>query len=111
MAALKNAKMLEIKDDKPVIGKRTDESLPINSMPLPITVLKIGDNLIVDPTEAEQKVLDARLTVAVLEDDTLCALQKGGNASLSVKDLNDMIELAIKKSHELREKLMEALKK
>jgi exosome complex component RRP42 len=109
LAALKDAKMLEVKDDKVVIGKRTKQKLPIMSMPLPVTVLKIGENFIVDPTEAEEKVLDARLTVSVLEDDIICALQKGGDASLSVKDINDMIDLAIKKSHELRKKLMEAL--
>ncbi|MBW2990688.1 exosome complex protein Rrp42 [Candidatus Woesearchaeota archaeon] len=111
LAALKDAKMLEVKHDKPVFGKRTKHELPITSMPIPITVLKIGDNLIVDPTDAEEKVLDARLTVSVLEDNTLCAMQKGGDASLSVKDINGMIELAIKKSIEARKKLEEALKK
>jgi exosome complex component RRP42 len=109
LAAIKNTKMLEIENDKIVIGKRTNESLPINSMPLPITVLKIGDNLIVDPTDSEEDVLDARLTVAVLDDDSLCALQKGGDASLTTKDINEMIDLAIKKSRELRKKLQEAL--
>jgi len=110
LAALKDAKMLEIKNDKVVIGKRTDEPLPVVSMPIPVTVLKIGDNLIIDPTDAEEDVLDARLTVSVLDDDTLCAMQKGGNASLTTKDINEMIELAIKKSHEIRKKLKEALK-
>jgi exosome complex RNA-binding protein Rrp42 (RNase PH superfamily) len=47
--------------------------------------------------------------VSILEDDTLCALQKGGDASLTTKDINEMIDLAIKKSHEIRKKLQEAL--
>jgi len=79
------------------------------SMPVPVTILKIGDNLIVDPTEAEEAVLDARLTVSILEDGTLCALQKGGDASLSVKDINEMINLAVKKSQDIRRKIYEAL--
>ena len=54
-------------------------------------------------------MLDARLTVSVLEDDTLCALQKGGDASLTTKDINEMIDLAIRKSHEIRDKIKEAL--
>nr|MCK4929910.1 exosome complex protein Rrp42 [Nanoarchaeota archaeon] len=111
LTALKNAKMLEVENDKVVFGKRTKQDLPITSMPLPVTILKIGDNLIVDPTNAEEKVLDARLTVSVLEDDTLCAMQKGGDASLSIKDINEMIDLAIKKSQEIRKKLQEALAK
>ncbi|MBN2458851.1 exosome complex protein Rrp42 [Candidatus Woesearchaeota archaeon] len=111
LAALKDARMLEIENDKIAIGKRTEEKLPINSMPIPITILKIGDNFIVDPTFEEEAVLDARLTVAVLEDDNLCALQKGGDASLTAKDIKEMTALAIKKSHELRDKLSEALGK
>ena len=111
LAALKDAKMLETKGDKAVYGKRTKHSLPIMSMPIPVTVLKIGDNFIIDPTDAEEKVFDARLTVSVLEDDTLCALQKGGDASLSVKDIDEMTGLAIKKSQEVRKKLQEALEK
>jgi exosome complex component RRP42 len=109
LAAIKNTKMVEIENDKIVIGKRTNESLPVVSMPIPVTVLKIGDNLIVDPTDEEEEVLDARLTVSILEDDTLCAMQKGGDASLTTKDINDMIDLAIRKSHEIRKKLQEAL--
>ncbi len=111
LAALKNAKMTELKDNKVQYGKRTKQDLPIRSMPIPVTVVKIGENLIVDPTDAEEKVLDARLTVSVLEDDTICAMQKGGNATLSVKDINEMMDLAIKKSQELRKKLEEALAK
>jgi exosome complex component RRP42 len=109
LAAIKNTKMVEIENDKIVIGKRTNESLPVVGMPIPVTVLKIGDNLIVDPTDEEEEVLDARLTVSILEDDTLCAMQKGGDASLTTKDINEMIDLAIKKSHEIRKKLQEAL--
>jgi exosome complex component RRP42 len=109
LAALKNAKMLELENDKIVIGKRTDQDLPVTSMPLPITVIKIGDNLIVDPTYDEEEALDARLTVSVLEDNTLCAMQKGGNSPLTTKDINEMIDLAIRKSQELRKKLEEAL--
>ncbi|MBU1199614.1 MAG: exosome complex protein Rrp42 [Nanoarchaeota archaeon] len=111
LAALKNAKMVELKDGKPLFGKRTKENLPVSCMPIPVTVLKIGDNLIVDPTHEEEKAVDARLTVSVLEDNTICAMQKGGDSPLSEKDINDMVDLAIKKSQELRKILNEALAK
>ena len=80
-------------------------------MPIPVTVVKIGANLIIDPTDAEEKVLDARLTVSILEDNSICAMQKGGDSPLSEKDINDMVDLAVKKSQELRKKLEEALAK
>lgn len=109
LAALYNSRLPKIENDKIVSGSKTDEHIPMNSMPIPITVIKIGDNLLVDPTEAEYESLDARLTVAVLEDGTLCAMQKGGDASLTANDLNDMLDLAIAKSAEVRQKVKEAL--
>ncbi|MBN2142759.1 exosome complex protein Rrp42 [Candidatus Woesearchaeota archaeon] len=109
LTALYSAKMPKLENDKVVPGTKTEEGIPLNAMPLPVTVIKIGDNLIVDPTEAEMQNLDARLTIAVLEDGNLCAMQKGGNASLTVKDLNEMLDLAIAKSQELRQKVKAAL--
>jgi exosome complex component RRP42 len=109
LAALQNTRMPEIKDDKIVSGTKTDAKLPLMAMPIPITVGKIGDNFIVDPTDAEEDALDARLTVAVLDDGNLCAMQKGGDSSLTTKDINEMIELAVQKSQEIRRKLEEAL--
>ena len=50
----------------------------------------------------EGKVIDARLTVASLSDDTLCALQKGGEYSLTVEEIDKMVEIALEKSKELR---------
>jgi len=109
LAALYNARMPKLENDKVVSGSKTDEHIPMKSMPVPVTVIKIGESLLVDPTEDEYDCLDARLTVAVLDDNSLCAMQKGGNASLSAKDLNDMIDLAIAKSQEIRAKIKEAL--
>jgi exosome complex component RRP42 len=111
LAALHNTKMLELKDDKIVIGSKTEENLPVGEMPIPVTILKIGESLIVDPTDAEEDSLDARLTVSVLEDGNLCAMQKGGDASLSINEISEMIDLAILKSKEIRAKLYAVIDK
>ncbi|MFH0870681.1 MAG: exosome complex protein Rrp42 [archaeon] len=110
LTALYCTKMPELKNDKIVIGSKTDKMLPVTTMPVPVTVFKVGDNFILDPTDDEEKGIDARLTVAVLEDGTLCAMQKGGTESLTAKDINDMVDLAIRKSHDLRQKVKEALR-
>jgi len=102
MAALKNAKFPEFKDGKPDYKKLSKKSLPISKVPIEVTVAKIGDNFLVDLTDEEEKFVDARLTVAVLEDGNLCAMQKGGDSPLSEDDVFKMIDLAIKKSKELR---------
>ncbi|MEM3374097.1 MAG: exosome complex protein Rrp42 [Candidatus Woesearchaeota archaeon] len=102
MLALKNARFPEIEGEKIDYKKHTNKKLPILTEPVSITVLKIGDFFIVDPLPQEEAVLDARLTVATLEDGTICALQKGGSTPLSQNDISKMIDLAFEKSKELR---------
>jgi exosome complex component RRP42 len=105
IAAIKNAKFPELKDGVVDYKKVSKKGLPMTKTPVEITVAKIGDNFLVDLTDEEERFVDARLTVAVLEDGSLCAMQKGGDASLSQDEVMNMVELAIKKSKELRKLL------
>ncbi len=102
LAALKDARFPAIVNDKADYKEKTQQKLPLEALPLSCTILKVGDFFLVDPLSEEEKFLDARLTVGVLEDGSLCSLQKGGDASLSVEDIDTMVELAIKKTKELR---------
>lgn len=102
LAALKNAKFPTLEGEKIDFKKPTTKKLPIVAEPISVTVLKIGDYLIVDPVLQEEEVLDARLTVATLDDGTICALQKGGKYPLSQEDVEKMIDLATLKAKELR---------
>jgi len=108
LAALKNARFPKMNEDGTVdYHVKTDKTLELQKMPVPITVCKIGDLLIVDPTDEEEKAVDARLTVTVLDDDKICALQKGGDSPLTMKDIEKMVDLAIKTSKVLRSKIVE----
>ena len=106
IAALKNARFPKV-DEKFIIdyGARTDKGLPLVTEPVAITIVKIGDKLIVDPLPDEEGMIDARLTVAVTEHNEICALQKGGEMPLSVEEISDMVALALEKAPELRKKL------
>jgi exosome complex component RRP42 len=105
IAALQDTRFPEYKDGVVNAKKKTNTKLPLKKVPITITVVKIGDNFIVDPTDNEDNVLDARLTVASTEDGKLCALQKGGDTPLTEKDIKEMVELGLKKADELRKKL------
>ena len=70
-----------------------------------VTVIKIGENFIVDPGTDEEKAIDARLTVTTLEDGTICALQKGGDFPLNLDDVMKMVDIATEKGKELRKLL------
>lgn len=105
LAALKDARFPKVEDDKVNYKERTNEKLPLGKLPMSCTVLKVGESFLVDPLIDEQKMEDARLTIGVLEDGTVCALQKGGEEGLSPEDIDKMIEIAQTKTKELRKHL------
>lgn len=104
LAALKDSKYpkYDPKEDKIDYKEKTNKKVILRQLPIPVTVLKVEDKFIVDPSLEEEKVMDARLTVTSVEDGRICALQKGGEKPLSEDDINKMVEIAIKKAKELR---------
>jgi exosome complex component RRP42 len=111
IAALKTTHMPAVVDGKVDYHQHTDEQLPVNGVPIPITVIKVGDMLLVDPTADEFAIADARLTVTTQEDGSLCALQKGGESSLTIAEISTMIDLAGVKAKELRDLLVKSIGK
>ena len=104
MAALIQAKIPKYNGEK-IDYKEHTGKLPLVRRPVECTVMKIGENFIVDPIKEEEVFIDSRLTVAVMEDGNICAMQKGGEKALSIEDAEKMIEIAIEKTKELRKKL------
>ncbi len=96
LAALKDAKFPEFdkKTGKVDYDKRTKNGVPLTDDPVEVTVLKIHNDFIVDPTNEEEEYLDARLTVAFLNDGSICAMQKGGQAALTSEDILKMVDIA-----------------
>jgi exosome complex component RRP42 len=103
LLALRNARFPEYKEGAVDYHKKTDRKLILKRMPIPVTVFKLGNNFIVDPTVEEEGAVDVRLTVTTTEDGRLCALQKGEEGELSTDDIAKMVELAIAKAKEIRE--------
>jgi exosome complex component RRP42 len=101
VAALKTTKMPELEDDK-INREKLEKKLPLLHTPITVTVGKISDKFIIDPLKDEEEVFDSKITVATMEDGKICAMQKSGKISLSLEDVNKMIDLAVKKSKEIR---------
>ena len=102
LAALKDTKFPSFNGEKVDYKNKTDEKLELEKEPIAVTVIKIGNKFIVDPDIEEEKVVDARLTVASLEDGTLCALQKGGDFPLTTDEISEMLDIGMEKAKELR---------
>ncbi|MBN1275339.1 exosome complex protein Rrp42 [Candidatus Woesearchaeota archaeon] len=108
LAALLDARFPMVGGDGTVdYHERTDRKLELEQLPVPVTVGKIGKHLLVDPTQEEESALDARLTLTMLANGDLCALQKGGDEPLTRDDIKAMVSLAGEKGKELRAKLLE----
>ena len=102
IAALKNTKFPAFNGEKVDYKNKTDKKLQLEKVPIGVTVVKIGNNFIVDPDIDEEKVIDARLTVSSMENGELCALQKGGDHPLTQEEISQMLDIGIEKGKELR---------
>jgi exosome complex component RRP42 len=83
----------------------SDNLLIMEKHPLPITVCKVRDQLFIDPLKDEEGLIDARITITCLDEEHICSLQKGGDESFSIKELDQAFEMALKASTDLRKKL------
>lgn len=98
IAALLNAK-------PPEDEAWTLPEFPIQKRPVAVTVAKINSKLMIDPCLAEEGVMDARITIATIEDGSICAVQKGGIGCFSREELEQAYEMARAEGAELRAKL------
>jgi exosome complex component RRP42 len=91
---------------KPPEGEAwTLPEFPLQKKPVVVTVAKINGKLMADPCLDEERVMDARITMATIEDGSICAMQKGGIGCFSREELEQAYELARAKGAELRAKL------
>jgi exosome complex component RRP42 len=101
IVALRNTKIPKIEEEK-IIRDEFTGKLPVVFKPIEVTVCKIGNNFILDPNLEEEKILDTKLSIAIRDDDKICALQKQGSKEFDFQDVERMIDIALEKSKELR---------
>ena len=111
LLAIKTAKFPEIEKetDKVLHDTRTKKGLELKNVPVMVTVAKIGDSLVLDPNYEEEKIMDARVHIATIDNGNICAMQKGGSKSIKIEELKNAIELSGNKGKELR-KLIKSIK-
>lgn len=84
--------------------KKTSEyiPLPIRNYPIAITFANISDKLVVDPWLEEEEIMNARLTITFDKDGRICAIQKGGQGTLTPQQIIEAAYIAREKAGELR---------
>jgi exosome complex component RRP42 len=111
LAALKITKVPKYNEeaDKVLYGE-PDKDLPLNEInPIPVTIHKIGNSLVVDPTCEEEDLSEARITIGGSEG-IICSMQKGNATSMSIEEIEKSIEIAEKVWKELFKKVEKFLK-
>ncbi|MBS3116315.1 exosome complex protein Rrp42 [Candidatus Woesearchaeota archaeon] len=110
LAALKAARFPVVDQKTGAIDykQKTEEPLPLLKEPLPVTIYKVNNELLVDPTWEEENAYEARLTVSADKDGTISALQKGGEGPLTISEVAKMVDLALEKAEFLRVELDKA---
>ena len=106
LAALKITKIPKYDEeaDKVLYGE-ADKDLPLNKInPIPVTVHKIGNSLIVDPTCEEEDISEARITIGSSEG-IIASMQKGNSVSMSIEEMEKAIEISEKVWKELFKKV------
>ena len=98
VGALKNAVIPAASFDE----LEKDFKVETNETPISITVVKIGDSILVDPSLDEEKVSSARLTISTDSKGNVRAMQKGFAGRFTSEEIDSIVELAIRKGEEIR---------
>lgn len=95
----------EMSDDVPILVEGQESDLPITTIPVSVTMAKIGNYIVVDPDADEWACMDARITITTNSDGNICALQKGGKDGFTFEEIAECGEISIRVGAKIRETL------
>jgi exosome complex component RRP42 len=95
----------EVKDEAPVLVEGVTSKPPIKTLPVSVTMARIGDYVIVDPSRDEESCMDARITITTNSDGNICAVQKGGSDGFTAEQLIQCAETALSVGRKIRKQL------
>ncbi len=105
--ALKNAKMPKYDEveEKVIYDESSGKSLALSKdTPMSITVYRVGEQLIIDPTKEEEDLFDSKLTLGG-KKGVISSMQKGNEKSLSIEEFNKCLDLAEKAKEDLLKRI------
>lgn len=93
----------EIVDDKPTLVEGQKSDPPITTIPVSVTMARIGEHIIVDPNADEWACMDSRITITTNSNGSICALQKGGDDGFTPEQIIKCSELSISVGEKIRQ--------
>jgi exosome complex component RRP42 len=109
VSALRTAKMkkYKVKDEK-VEDTGDMVPVPVERIPVSVTMARIGDSLVVDPDSEEEGAMDMRITITTDDDGNVCASQKGEASTISPAHVLQAADTSIKVGKEIRKQIKDA---
>src|SRR5271157_587927 len=109
VSALRTAKMKKyvVENDK-VVMKDEEMPVPVERIPVSVTMARIGDTLVVDPDSEEEGAMDMRITITTDDDENICASQKGEASVISPAQVLQAADTSIKVGREIRKLIKDA---
>ncbi len=83
-----------------------DFDVPMRDVPVAITSVEVGGSMMLDPSQAEESIAGTKLTVTSNQTGDISAMQKSGIAPLTTEQINYIVDTAIEKAKEIREKFL-----
>ncbi len=112
VAALKNAEIpkYDEKEGKILYGESSGKKMPLTKeIPISITLHKIGDKILVDPTREEEDAGETKVTIG-LSNGIISSMQKGNEKELSTDLFGEMLDMGEKIWEDLSKKIEKAAK-
>jgi len=97
-------------DDKVTLVEGEESPLAITTIPVSVTMGKIGNHIIVDPNGDEWDSMDARVTITSDSDGNIVALQKGGSEGFTLEEMHQCGDISVRVGAKIREIIKEAQK-
>ncbi|MEM0006444.1 MAG: exosome complex protein Rrp42 [Ignisphaera sp.] len=110
MAALANTYIPYYEVDQTTGSIRIDRNkkimpLPINKYVATVTINKIGEYMVIDPTGEEEAIASGSITFSVSEDNYIVGIQKRGMGTFSIDEIEKALDVALNKGKEMIELL------
>ncbi len=100
-AAIANAKMPSYENEAVNYEKR-NKSLPVRYTPIAVSFVKIENSIFIDPSYAEESVMDGGIVITVRDDNHINSIQMLGTGGFSREETETLLDTAVEKSKAMR---------
>jgi exosome complex component RRP42 len=97
-----------VSDDGTIKYTDATSPLPLQNIPVEVTVVKIGEKLLLDPTIEEEALIDTQITIATGQDHEVCAIQKSRVGIFTRDEILQAMEIAKNKAEDIRTNVLGA---